>query len=59
MHSEIKLSTVISRLVAKEIVDNVQLEDLGSCRIFRFYNNKVEMLQVIDYRIKMSLLKLF
>ncbi|MEK5529905.1 hypothetical protein MKX79_11060 [Viridibacillus sp. FSL R5-0468] len=37
MHSAITLSPVISRLVAKEIVDNVQLEELESCRISRFY----------------------
>lgn len=37
MHSAITLSPVISRLVAKEIMDNVQLKDLESCRISRFY----------------------
>lgn len=37
MHSAITLSPIISRLVAKEIVDNMQLKDLESCRISRFY----------------------
>jgi len=37
MHSAITLSPVISRLVAKEIVNNVQLEELERCRISRFY----------------------
>ncbi|MBD8520501.1 FAD-dependent oxidoreductase [Lysinibacillus sp. FSL R7-0073] len=37
MHSAITLSPVISRLVAKEIVDNVQLEELEGCRLSRFY----------------------
>ncbi len=37
MHSAITLSPIISRLVAKEIVDNVQLEELEGCRLSRFY----------------------
>lgn len=36
MHSAITLSPFISRLIAKEIEDNVQLEELESCRISRF-----------------------
>ncbi|MGE7093253.1 hypothetical protein ACQKII_17730 [Lysinibacillus sp. NPDC048646] len=37
MHSAITLSPVISRLIAKEIMDNVQLEDLESCTLSMFY----------------------
>lgn len=37
MHSAITLSPVISRLIAKEIVDNVQMEELEGCRLSRFY----------------------
>ncbi|MCL1699421.1 FAD-dependent oxidoreductase [Lysinibacillus sp. Bpr_S20] len=56
MHSAITLSPIISRLVAKEIVDNMQLKDLESCRISRFYplndssliDKKSGMQQVIE-----------
>ncbi|MFE3576369.1 NAD(P)/FAD-dependent oxidoreductase [Lysinibacillus sp. NPDC059133] len=37
MHSAITLSPIISKLIAKEIVDNVRLEELESCRLSRFY----------------------
>lgn len=38
MHSAITLSPVIGRLIAKEIEDNVQLEELENCRISRFHS---------------------
>ncbi|MFB6366817.1 NAD(P)/FAD-dependent oxidoreductase [Paenibacillus elgii] len=36
MHSAITLAPVISRLAANEIIDNVQLKELESCRLSRF-----------------------
>lgn len=36
MHSAITLAPIISRLAANEIINNVQMKELESCRLIRF-----------------------
>ncbi|WP_246132297.1 NAD(P)/FAD-dependent oxidoreductase [Paenibacillus hemerocallicola] len=36
MHSAITLAPIVSRLAANEIIDNVQMKELESCRLSRF-----------------------
>ncbi|MFC8683661.1 NAD(P)/FAD-dependent oxidoreductase [Brevibacillus porteri] len=36
MHSAVTLAPIISRLAANEIINNVQMKDLESCRLIRF-----------------------